>query len=167
VPRELGGGGRLARALQAREQNDHGRLGAQVQALAGLPHHGHELVVDDLDEGLPGGQALHHLGAQGARLDRVCKGLDHRHGDIGFEQGHAHLAQGVSDVVLGQASAPAQRVHRLAQAFGQGVEHGKSSSGEPSPGATRGGDYTCAALMGPQPRYNRPAFSGSRIECRA
>jgi ABC-type uncharacterized transport system permease subunit len=56
-------------------------------------------------------------------LTRGDEVLDHRQRDVGFEQGHAHLAQGVGDVGLGQACFTAQRLHDAGKALGQVVEH--------------------------------------------
>ena len=50
LARELGGGGRLARALQPDQHDDRRRDGAELEPLAPLAEHRGELVVDDLDE---------------------------------------------------------------------------------------------------------------------
>ena len=50
------------------------------------------------------------------------EGLDHRQRDVGLEQRHAHLAQGLGDVVFGDAAAAAQGVDRARQAGGQVFE---------------------------------------------
>jgi len=46
-----------------------GGCGAQVQRPHTLPHHPHELLVDDSHQGLPGRQALVDLEPDRARLD--------------------------------------------------------------------------------------------------
>jgi hypothetical protein len=59
--RELSGAGRLARALQAREQ-DHGRrLGREVQASLRAAHELHQLLVDHADQRLARREAADDL----------------------------------------------------------------------------------------------------------
>ncbi len=61
--------------------------------------------LDRADDGLAGGQLL-GLG------DEVAHD---RQGDIGLEQGQAHLAQGLLDVALGQHPATGQPVENPCQ----------------------------------------------------
>jgi 2-keto-4-pentenoate hydratase len=63
------------------------------------------------------------------RLDLVHERLDDRQRDVGLEQGHAHLAQGVSDVVLGQPTAATEAFDDGCQASGKLVEHAGGSLG--------------------------------------
>ena len=127
---ELRGGRRLAGALQAGEQDDDRRLRAQVQSRARLTHGPDQLLVQDLDEHLTRGQALLDLRTQRALLDAGDERLDDRQCNVRLEQRHAHLAQRVVDVVLGQAPAPAQGIDRRSQATRQFVEHRTSTRGD-------------------------------------
>ncbi|MNQ65492.1 hypothetical protein D3C85_799480 [compost metagenome] len=111
--RQLADCGGLARALQAGHQDHRRRRGVQRQVLVGGAHQLHQLGLDDLHEGLAGGQALGHLGTDRAVLDLVDEVLHYRQGDVGLEQGHAHLAQGVLDVVLGQLGLAGDMAQRL------------------------------------------------------
>jgi hypothetical protein len=99
---------------------------AKVQTLAGLTHRFNELVMQDFDEHLTGCQALLHFSAQGAHLDGVNEGLNHWDSDVSLDQGHPHLAQGISNIVLSEAAAARKGVNRAGQALGQTVEHGIS-----------------------------------------
>ncbi|MNJ56591.1 hypothetical protein D3C77_521460 [compost metagenome] len=101
-PRKLAHGRGLARTLQARHQHHCRRRNIQRQILVGGAHQLFELGTHDLHECLARRQALRHLGADRTLLDLVDELLDHRQCDVGLEQGHPHLAQGVLDVVLGQ-----------------------------------------------------------------
>src|SRR5690606_39306830 len=55
---ELGGGGRLAGTLQARQENDDRGLRSEIERTDTRAHQGHELVMNDLDQRLPRGEAL-------------------------------------------------------------------------------------------------------------
>ena len=116
--RQLAGRGGLTRTLQARHE-DHGRRrGIQRQVFVGRAHHGFQLGLDDLHERLAWGQALRHLGADRALLDLVDEVLDHRQGNVRLQQGHAHFAQGVLDVVFAQLGLAGDMAQRLGQAIG-------------------------------------------------
>ena len=90
---DLGGGGGLARALQADHQDADGRNRVEVDHLRIRAQHLHELVVDDLDHLLAGGDRLDHLGADRAGAHLVREGAHHLEGHVGLEQGAADLAQ--------------------------------------------------------------------------
>ena len=120
---QLGDAGGLARALKPRHQDHRRGLGGQVQGLVGLAHDPHQLVVDDLDQHLTRGQGLGDLLPQGLLADVLDELAHHRQGDVGLQQGHAHLAQGLLDVVLGQAALTAQVVQYLGEAALQVLEH--------------------------------------------
>ncbi|MCY1219796.1 hypothetical protein D9M72_317860 [compost metagenome] len=111
--RQLAHGGGLARALQAGHQDHRRRRGVQRQVLVGGAHQLHQFGLDDLHEGLARGQALGNLGTDRPILDFGDEVLHHRQGDVGLEQGHAHLAQGVLDVVLGQFGLAGDMAQRL------------------------------------------------------
>jgi hypothetical protein len=75
----------------------------------------------DADQGLAGGQRADDFLAERLFLDAGDEILDHRQRDVGFEQGHAHFAQHVGDVVLGQAGLAAQVLDDAAEALGKVV----------------------------------------------
>ena len=121
--RELGDTGRLARALQARHQDDGRRLRRQVELLVGLPHQLDQLVVDDLDHDLTGGQTPGHRLAERLFTHIVDELTHHGEGDVGLEEGHAHLAHRLLDVVLGQTALTAQIVQDIAETVLEILEH--------------------------------------------
>ena len=121
--RELAGGGRLARALQAAEQ-DHGRrLGREGELRARRAEQLGQLLVDDLDDLLAGRQAREHLLADGALAHRGDERLDDAEVDVGLEQGEPDLAHRAIDVVLAQRSARAEVAERGLQFVGKRLEH--------------------------------------------
>jgi hypothetical protein len=120
---ELGGRRRLAGALQARHQDDRRRLRLQVEVGDAFAHRRRELAVDDADERLAGRKRAADLGAEGAVLDAGDEVAHHRQRDVGFEERHAHLAQHVLDVLVGDARRAAHRLDEPAQAIGEGRSH--------------------------------------------
>ena len=64
--RELGGGGRLALALEAAQHEDGGAVLGEADAGIDRPHEGDEFVVDDLDDLLAGVDGAQHGLADGA-----------------------------------------------------------------------------------------------------
>ena len=112
--------GRFTVALQAAEHDDGLTLVLDDQAGGFLAaHQGNELLVDDLDHLLGGGQALHDLLAHGALRDLGAEVFGNLVVDIGFQQGHAHLAHGGFDVGLGQLAVAAQLFEHTGKAVGQ------------------------------------------------
>ena len=121
--RELGGRRRLARALQARHQDDRRRLRREVEVGDAFAHRRGELAVDDADESLSGRERADHLGAECPLLDAGDEVAHHRQRDVGLEERHAHLAQHVLHVVFGDARLAAHRLDEPAQAVGEGGGH--------------------------------------------
>jgi len=89
------------------------RHGAEVQVFVGRAHQAFQLGLDDLHECLARGQATRDFGADRTFLDAVDEILDHRQGNVGLEQGHAHFAQRVLDVVFGQLGLAGDMAQRL------------------------------------------------------
>ena len=110
VARDLGGGRGLARALQAGHQDDRGRLRGQVQVGHAFAHRGRQFAVHDAHQRLAGVERAHHLLAQGFFLDAGDEVAHHRQRHVGLQQGHAHLAQHVLDVAVGDARLAAHRL---------------------------------------------------------
>ncbi len=112
--------GRFTVALQAAEHDDGLTLVLDDQAGGFLAaHQGNEFLVDDLDHLLGGGQALHDLLTHGALRDLGTEILGNLVVDIGFQQGHPHLAHGGFDVGLGQLAVAAQFFEHTGKAVGQ------------------------------------------------
>ena len=100
---ELGGGGGFTSTLQAGHQDHRWRLGRQIDIGHTLAHGGGQFAVDDRHQHLTGRERAHHLFAQGFFFDPGNKVAHHRQGHIGLQQGHAHLAHHLADVVFGDA----------------------------------------------------------------
>ena len=83
-----------------------------------------ELVVDDLDDLLAGGEALEDVGADGLLADARDEVLDDLEVDVGLEQGEADLAHGGVDIGFADPAAAGQGAEGLAQALAEAVEHG-------------------------------------------
>ena len=107
VLRELGGGRRLARALEADERDD-GRAADEAERPVARRQERGELLVDDLHDLLAGGQALEDLGADRTLAHAGDEVLDDLEVDVGLEQGEADLAHRGVDVGLGHAAATGQ-----------------------------------------------------------
>ena len=91
--RELARGRRLARALQAQQQ-DHARpLVRRLQSAFGIAEERDHFVADDLDDLLRRRQAPEHILPQRAIAHAVDERLDDLEIDVGFEQREANLAE--------------------------------------------------------------------------
>ena len=123
VSRELGGRGRLARALQADHRDDRG-VARQVEGAVAGRQERDQLVVDDLDDLLAGRQALEDLVADGPLADAGDEVLDDLEVDVGLEQREPHVAHGGIDVGLADPAPAGQAAERLAKPLAEGVEHG-------------------------------------------
>jgi len=138
VARELGRDGGLADALEADEHQRHHTTLALCELRVDRPHQRRELFFADLHEVLPGGD----LDAASARIAHACvdlfaerplldgreEVLHHREVDIGFEQRHAHVAQRLIDVLLGQLSHAGELLAGAGESLGQCFEHGFSEA---------------------------------------
>ena len=117
---QFGGVGGLAVALQAAEHQDGLALVLDIEAGGFLAaHEVGQLFVDDLDHLLGGGQALHDLLAHGPLGHLIAEVLGHLVVDVGFQQGHAHLAHGGLDIGLGQFAVAFQLFEHAGKAVGQ------------------------------------------------
>jgi hypothetical protein len=108
---ELGRQSRLARALQAGDQDHHrwGRGEIERDRLVAAERLD-EAVVDDLDDLVGRPDRADHRFAAGLLARPGDEIARHRQRDIGLEQGQAHLAQRLFDVLLRQQAATAQPV---------------------------------------------------------
>src|SRR3569832_2478700 len=121
--RQLGCGSGLTGSLETSKQHDDRRLRAQVDAGAGTAHELDELLVNDADEHQTRRKAGRDLGAQCLGLDGLYKGLNDRKRYVRLEQGDAHFAHGLPDVVFGDSTPAPQVFDGLGEASGQIVEH--------------------------------------------
>ena len=119
VPRQLGGGRGLARALQTGQQNHHRRWRVQVESLVYFAHDPDQFIVDDLNQGLPGRQALEHLLAQRPFFHLRDEGLNHGQCHIRLQQGDSHFPQGFADGIFAEPSLAAQFLQGMAQPVGK------------------------------------------------
>ena len=121
---QFGGGGGFPAALQADHQDRRRRCRRQIQRRRLGAQHLDQIVMDDLDHLLAGRDRTQDLLADGPLAHLVDEGFDHVEGDIGFQQGDAHFAQGGVDVALFKGAAPLQPLEHIAELAAQSVEHG-------------------------------------------
>ena len=122
-PRELAGGRRLARALQARQQDDRRRCRDQVERRIATTHDVRELALDHANQRLPRRQRADDFLADRAFANLGDEIADDRQRDVGLEQREAHFAERVLDVVFGQPRLTAQALDDAGQAISERVEH--------------------------------------------
>ena len=125
---ELGGGGGLARALQA-DHEDRGRRVVDFQR-AGVLGPGERVdqrVVDDLDDLLPGGDGAGDGLAGGLILHALDEVPGDGERDVGLQKGDADLAQGGLDVLFGKGALFRQPVEDAGETFGKIFKHASAS----------------------------------------
>src|SRR5205823_7126409 len=120
-PRELRGGGRLARALEACEQDRVAERLLDSLAAEEL----RQLLVHDLHDLLPRRQALEDLLAERALAHARGEIADDVEVDVSLEQSEADLAQCARDRLVVEPAALAQVAEGGAEAVGEGIEHGR------------------------------------------
>ena len=111
--REFADGRRLARALESRHEHHRRRLRGQIQSLVSATHERAQFVMHDADERLSGRERADDFLPERLFLDPGDEFLDHRQGDIGFEQRHTDFTHGVGNVVFGEAGLTAQGLDDL------------------------------------------------------
>ena len=120
---ELGGRRCLARALQAQHEHGKRRVTAELEVLDLTAQHLDHPVVDDLYDLLAGRDRAQHVVSDGLFLDRVEQRAHRRQRRIGFQQGHAHLAQRRLHVARGERSPPGEAPENVAEPLRQSFEH--------------------------------------------
>src|SRR5262249_22024024 len=90
----------------------------------------HELVVHDLHHLLRRRQRFQHILTDRFHLHPVDEAADDLEVDVGFEEGHPNLAEGLLDVVFAEPALAAQTVEDCGQSCAQRGEHGMSESTE-------------------------------------
>src|SRR6185503_18921831 len=102
---KLAAGGGFARALEA-AHHDHGGPGLnEIDIRIHRPHQVDEFVIDDFDHDLAGLEALDDLLPLGLFQDALGEILDDFEIDVGFEQGRAHIAHGIANILFRYAAA--------------------------------------------------------------
>ena len=114
--RELGGGGRLARALQAGEQDHRRRPAGEREPRVAGAHQRRQLLLDDLHDLLAGSEALGHVRAERPLAHPRDEVLHHLEVDVGLEQREPDLAHRARDRLLVEAALLAQVAERALQA---------------------------------------------------
>ena len=122
---ELGGGRGLARALEARQQDD--RELAERESRLAFTHQLRQLVVHDLHDLLARGQALQHRFPQRLLAHTRDEVADDGEVDVGLEQGEADLTHCAGDRRLVERAPLAEVAEGALQLVGQAVEHDRAS----------------------------------------
>ena len=122
-PRQLAGGGRLARALQAEHEDDLRARTAGRKAAPGVAEEREQFVADDLDDLLVGAETGLDVLRRGPIADAIDEGLDHLQVDVGFDEGDADFAQHPFSRLWREADFASQGLKDVLQAVTQGVEH--------------------------------------------
>ena len=122
VESELAGGRGLAGALQA-DHEDRQRRGSLLERGVGRAEGRDQLVMNDLDDLLAGGEALVDLLPHRPLPDPVEEAPNDRNVDIGLEQRQSHLAQSGVDIGLAQAAFPAETGEDAFESFRDRVKH--------------------------------------------
>ncbi len=152
---EFAGKRRLARALQAGEEDDSGGRLGEPQGSRATTQNGDQFFIYDLDYLLGRVQRSRDLRSHCPFAHGRDEGTDRRQRDVGLQQRHPDLPGGGIDVSLGQPPLAAKRRESLVETAGQGVEHAhtprslanRSSQGTHQDGAAAGESAAC----GPSP----------------
>ena len=87
---------------------------AQVQLGDALTQGCRQLLMQDLDEGLPGREAAQYLRTDRPLAHTRHEVADHRQGNVSLDQRTPHIAYGILDILLGQPSAATHLVENAA-----------------------------------------------------
>ncbi len=115
---ELPDAGGFTGTLQARHQHDRRRLRGQIQRLVFFAHRRNQFVTDDFHKLLTRRQAFVNFVTNRFFFNAVDKFAHDGQRYVCFQQRHTHFAQGIFDVVFGQASAAANIAQRTRQTIG-------------------------------------------------
>ena len=94
-----------------------------VMLVGGAPEQLDQLVAYHLDHLLAGRQRLEHVLPDRLHAHAVDEALRDLEVDVGLQQGHAHFAQGLLDVLLRQPAESAEPIEDAGQTIGQAIEH--------------------------------------------
>ena len=112
--------------------------------------------MNNLDNHLARRDAAQHVLAHSFFLDLSDEIFDHRQRDVGFEQRHAHFAEGFCHVAFFERAPVSQLAEYRSQALLQGIKHRVSSS------LAQREKRQCANLRGLADRH----WAGSTVENR-
>ncbi len=104
---QFGAKGRFPGTLQSRHQNDRRRHRGEENLLVRRPEQPYQLVINDLDDQLPGSDALEHLLPDRPLQNVVNELLGDLVVDVGIQQHAADFAQRFGDVGFGNLPLPA------------------------------------------------------------
>ena len=135
--RELAGGRRLARALQAGEQDRRRRSRRERDLRRAGAHQLGQLLVHDLHDLLAGRQALLHVLRRGALAHLRDELLDDVEVDVGLEQREPDLAHRARDRLVVERPAALEVAERALQLVRERVEHRPLSVDGGLPGRTQ------------------------------
>src|SRR5262249_9404885 len=133
VPRQLRRGRGLARSLKAREEDHPRAVRRELRPrLLRASEEAHELVVDDLDDLLPGRDALEEVRAHRAFFDRAQELAHDGQVDVCLEENAADLPQRLADVLFIQPSTPDELSKDAGKAVAQVFKHGITTRYDPA-----------------------------------
>ncbi len=107
---ELGGGRRLAGALQADHHDRDRRRRVQVDGIGLGAERAHQLVMHDLDDHLPRRHRAQHLLADRFLAHPLRERLHDLKRHVRLDQRAAHLAHGLGHVAIGERAAPRELI---------------------------------------------------------
>ncbi len=135
VAGQLGGAGGLAGALEADHHHRRGALAGEPQRRVHRPHEMGQLGLTDLDEvlfrtrldlaTLGAGTEAHFL-AERLGLDALQEGARDLELDVRLQQGEAHVAEGLVDVLFRQLGDPGEAVTGCTESLAKGLQHGSA-----------------------------------------
>ena len=82
-----------------------------------------KLLIDDLDDLLPRGKALQDCAIEGPLLHRGDEITGDAEIHVGFQQGTAHLTQGVVDILFAEPAFALQPIEYSGESVGEIVKH--------------------------------------------
>jgi hypothetical protein len=101
-------------------------MGAVARPVAAAAEQLDQLGVHDLHDLLGRRQRRQHVLPDRLFLDAIDEGADDLEVDVGLQERHAHLAERLLDVVLGQAAAPPSLSKMVCSLGTQGIQHGNA-----------------------------------------
>ncbi len=120
--RQLAGGGRLARALQA-DDHPHRRRARGEKRLGVLAEQQRQLIAHNLDDLLVGRKLQQHFGAERLLANVRQQFVDHADVDVAFEQRFADSRERFVHVLLREFSLAAQVLENSLQLVCQVLKH--------------------------------------------
>ena len=93
--------------------------------------------MDDLDDLFGGGEGGGDLGTEGAEADVLDQIGDDGEADVGLDEGDADLAQGLTDVLVGDGALAAQGLEGTLEFVAEGLKHAAVSLAAGGGGAGR------------------------------